>query len=120
MEDQILVGLMTAPDRAVAEEIVDQLVREQLIACGNLVSDVASIYRWQGTVERAAEILIIMKTTVAQAPQVIGRVRDLHPYDVPEVLFLPVIIGNDTYAQWVRDSVRSAQDTNDGAKKEQS
>jgi periplasmic divalent cation tolerance protein len=120
MEAQILVGLMTAPDRAVAEEIVDQLVRERLIACGNLVGDVASIYRWQGAVERAAEILVIMKTTVAQAPQVIGRVRDLHPYDVPEVLFLPVIIGNETYVQWVRDNVRSAQDTDDVAKKKQS
>ena len=120
MEAPILVGLMTAPDRAVADEIVDQLVRERLIACGNLVTDIASIYRWQGAIERAAEILIIMKTTVAQAPQVIRRVRDLHPYDVPEVLFLPVIMSNDTYAQWVRDSVRSAQDTDDGAKKEQS
>ena len=115
MTDAIVVGLMTAPDRATADRIVDQLVQERLIACGNLSSDVASIYRWQGAIERAAEILVIMKTTAARAGQVTERVRELHPYDVPEVLFLPVSIGNDAYMQWVRDCV--SQDTDDDAKK---
>jgi periplasmic divalent cation tolerance protein len=119
MTDQILVGLMTAPDHATADRIVNQLVQERLIACGNLSADVASIYRWQGEIERAAEILVIMKTTAAQAERVVERVRELHPYDVPEVLFLPVPIGNGAYMQWVRDSVLS-QDTDDDAKKKHS
>jgi periplasmic divalent cation tolerance protein len=110
MSADILVGLVTTPDRATAEQIADKLVNEQLIACANLAAEVTSIYRWQGAVERAAEILIIMKTTAAQAEQVVARVRELHPYDVPEVLFLPVTIGYDAYMQWVRDSVRP-QDT---------
>ena len=74
MSGEILIGLMTVPDRTTADRIVDQLVQEQLIACGNISTDVASIYRWQGAVERASEILVIMKTTVAQAAQVIRRV----------------------------------------------
>ena len=119
MADQILVGLMTAPDRATAEQIVDQLVQDRLIACGNLSADVASIYRWQGAIERAAEILVIMKTTAGRADQVVERVRELHPYEVPEILFFPVPIGNDAYMQWVRDSVLS-QETDDDAKKKRS
>ena len=111
-----MIGLMTAPDRATAERIVDQLVQERMIACGNLSADIASIYRWQGAIERAGEILVIMKTTAARADEVIERVRELHPYDVPEILFLTVQTGNDAYMQWVRESVLS-QDTEDDAKK---
>jgi periplasmic divalent cation tolerance protein len=111
MSSGILVGLMTTPDRATAEQIVDHLVQEQLIACGNISAGVSSIYAWQGAIERADEVLIIMKTTEAQAAGVVARVRELHPYEVPEVLFFPVTIGNDAYVQWVRDSVVSPQDT---------
>jgi periplasmic divalent cation tolerance protein len=111
MSTDILVGLLTAPDRARAEEIVDHLVREGLIACGNIALNVASIYRWQGAVERADEILVIMKTTESQAARVVARVRDLHPYEVPEVLFLPVTVGYEAYIQWVREAVVSPQDT---------
>ena len=110
MSDGILVGLMTTPDRATAEQIVDHLVREGLIACGNISVGVSSIYRWQGAMERADEVLVIMKTAESRAARVIARVRDLHPYDVPEVLF-PVTIGNDAYVRWVRDSVGTPQET---------
>lgn len=106
----VLVGLVTAPDRASAEKIVEQLVQEQLIACGNISVGVSSIYRWQGAVARADEILIIMKTTESLAARVVTRVRELHPYEVPEVLFLPVTVGNEAYIQWVRESVVSPQD----------
>lgn len=111
MSDAVLVGLMTAPDRASAEKIVDQLVEEGLIACGNMLGAVSSVYRWQGAVERAAEILVILKTTEARAASVVAHIRELHPYEVPEVLFLPVSIGYEAYIQWVRDSVKLPQDT---------
>lgn len=111
MSTGIVVGLLTAPDRATADQIVDRLVQEGLIACGTISAGVSSIFRWQGAQERADEILVIMKTTESQAARVIARVRDLHPYDVPEVLFLPVTIGYDPYMQWVRESVVSPQET---------
>ncbi|HEY0811580.1 MAG TPA: divalent-cation tolerance protein CutA [Longimicrobiales bacterium] len=110
MSTDVVVGMVTTPDRAMAEAIVDRLVGERLIACGNILASVTSIYRWQGEVERADEVLIILKTTEALAAHVVARVRELHSYEVPEVLFFPVTKGNDAYVQWVRESVRSAQD----------
>jgi periplasmic divalent cation tolerance protein len=118
MSSQILVGMMTAPSRAVAEAIADRLVQEGLIACANIAADVTSIYRWQGAVERASEILVIMKTTDGQAGRVVRRVRELHPYDVPEVLFLPVATGNHAYLSWVQESVAAPLDTKDDAEKQ--
>ena len=105
MATGVLVGFMTAPDLAAAEKIVDTLVQEQLIACGNIADRVRSIYRWQGAIERADEILVILKTTEQAAAAVAARIRDLHPYEIPEVLFFPVTIGYQSYMQWVRDSV---------------
>ena len=110
MTTYVVVGMMTTPDHATAEQIVETLVTEALIACGNISAPITSIYRWQGTVERAGEVLVIMKTTDAMTARVVARVRELHPYEVPEVLFLPVTTGFDAYAQWVRDSVLSSQD----------
>jgi periplasmic divalent cation tolerance protein len=116
MSIDVVVGVITTPDRDLAESIVDRLVGERLIACGNISASVTSIYRWQGAVERADEVLIIMKTTEALTTRVTERVRELHSYEVPEVLFFPVTDGNAAYVQWVRDSVMSAQDIEDDRK----
>ena len=99
------VLLVTAPSEAVAEGIVTALVDEQLIACGNITMPVASIYRWQGQTERNSEVLVIMKTTEAAVSAVTRRIAELHPYEVPEVLSLPVQAGHVPYLDWVRDSV---------------
>jgi len=72
---------------------------------------VGSVYRWQGAVARADEILVILKTTEARVASVVARIRELHTYDVPEILFLPVSAGYEAYIQWVRDSVKLPQDT---------
>lgn len=116
MTTDVVVGMVTTPDRALAESIVDRLVGERLIACGNISASVTSIYRWQGEIERAEEVLVIMKTTELLAAHVTARVRELHSYDVPEVLFFPVTNGNAAYVQWVRDSVKSAQEIEDDRK----
>jgi periplasmic divalent cation tolerance protein len=116
MSTQVVVGLITTPDRELAESIVDRLVGERLIACGNISASVTSIYRWQGEIERADEVLVIMKTTEALATRVTERVRELHSYEVPEVLFFPVTNGNAAYVLWVRDSVKSAQEIEDDRK----
>lgn len=116
MSTDVVVGIVTTPDRDLAESIVDHLVGERLIACGNISASVTSIYRWQGEIERADEVLVIMKTTELLAARVTARVRELHSYDVPEVLFFPVTNGNAAYVQWVRDSVKSAQEIEDDRK----
>ena len=108
--------MVTTPDRALADELVDRLVGERLIACGNITASVTSIYRWQGAIERADEVLVIMKTTEALAARVVARVRELHSYEVPEVLFFPVTTANDAYIEWVRESVMTAQENEDATK----
>jgi periplasmic divalent cation tolerance protein len=100
----IAVVLVTAPSPEVAEQLTRQVVEERLAACGNIVPSVISIYRWQGAVQREEEVLIIFKTPSAAAGRLMQRVRELHPYDVPEVVVLPVADVLPAYAQWVLDS----------------
>jgi periplasmic divalent cation tolerance protein len=99
--NELAIVLVTAPDAEVAEHIVRTLVDERLVACGNIVPAVVSIYRWQDEVQREAEVLIVLKTTRARAADVITRVPALHPYEVPEVLVVPVSDGFAPYVHWV-------------------
>jgi periplasmic divalent cation tolerance protein len=103
--DDVRIALLTAPDLEVAERLVRALVEERIIACGNIVPALISIYRWQGEVERSGEVLIIVKTTTAEVPRLLDRVPELHPYEVPEVLVLPVEAGYGPYLSWVRECV---------------
>jgi periplasmic divalent cation tolerance protein len=95
------VILMTAPAADVAERIVRALVEEELAACGNIVPGVTSIYRWQGSIEHAMEVLVVLKTTAARSEALVARAAELHPYDVPELLALPVAAGFVPYLTWV-------------------
>jgi len=97
----VRIALVTAPDATVAERIVRALVGEGLAVCGNIVQGVTSIYRWRGEVHRDAEVLIILKTTGTAADRLTRRVADIHPYEVPEVLILPVESGHPPYLAWV-------------------
>lgn len=95
--------LMTAPDLDVAERLATTLVEARLAACANLVPGVTSIYRWEGAVERAQEVLLVLKTTTPRLAELMRRAAELHPYDVPEVLALPVEAGHAAYIRWVAD-----------------
>lgn len=99
------VVLVTAPDEAVAESLVRRLVEERVVACGNILPGLRSIFRWQGAVEDEREVLVVLKTTVAGAERLIRRVPELHPYDVPEVLVLPVEAGHRPYLEWIAENV---------------
>lgn len=105
----IRVALITAPDRESAERLVRALLAERIIACGNIVPGLTSLYWWEGVVECSTEVQIIVKTTAAMVPHLLDRVPDLHPYEVPEVLVLPVDEGHGPYLSWVRESVGPAQ-----------
>jgi periplasmic divalent cation tolerance protein len=103
----VRVVLTTAPDRSVAEELAERLVEERLVACANLVPGVRSIYRWQGTIQRDDEILLVLKTTDEAVGRLRRRLSALHPYDVPEILALPVQEGLDAYVSWVLEQVEA-------------
>lgn len=109
MSDQVRLALITAPEMDVAERLVHTLVEERVVACGNIVPGLTSIYRWEGAVERSTEVQIILKTTAARVPYLIDRVQELHPYEVPEVLVLPIEDGHGPYLSWVRECVGQAQ-----------
>lgn len=101
----MLVCLVTAPDPETAHRIARALVEERLAACVNVLPAVRSVYRWQGTVEEAEEVLLLVKTTPERFPALQDRVTSLHPYQVPEVVGLPVGEALPAYGAWVRESV---------------
>ncbi len=106
--DEVSVVLVTAPDASVAETLARALVEERLAACVNLLSGVNSLYRWEGAVERATEVLMVIKVTTGGFDRLRARVVEMHPYDAPEVLELPVRDGDERYLDWVRESVGEA------------
>lgn len=96
-----LVLLCTCPDDAVAAGIARTLVEERLAACVNRLALTASTYRWQGAVVEAAEVLLLIKTTAARHEALAARLAELHPYDVPEIIALPVDRGLPAYLDWL-------------------
>ncbi|MFZ4790443.1 MAG: divalent-cation tolerance protein CutA [Candidatus Competibacteraceae bacterium] len=101
MENQALVVYCTCPDQGVAERIAEAVVAERLAACVNLIPGVTSVYRWEGQLQRDAEWLLIIKTRSAVYPQLEARIRQLHPYQVPEIIALPIQAGSAAYLDWI-------------------
>jgi periplasmic divalent cation tolerance protein len=101
-EGEVRVVLITAPDAETGAKIARALVDERLAACVNVLASVRSIYRWEGAVQEAAEVLLIAKTRADREDALARRVRALHPYELPEILALPAVGGSAAYLDWVR------------------
>jgi periplasmic divalent cation tolerance protein len=101
-----IVVLVTAPTAERAAELARTLVEERLAACGNVVPGLRSIYRWEGKVQDDAEALLLLKTTRARFDALRDRVLALHPYQVPEVIALPVEAGSAAYLEWIAAETR--------------
>jgi len=97
----VRVVLLTTPDAAAAENLARALVDEHLAACVNVVPGIRSFYRWEGRVQDDAEFLLVVKTRAERLGALAARVDELHPYDLPEVLELPVSGGSGAYLDWV-------------------
>ncbi|HWB41573.1 MAG TPA: divalent-cation tolerance protein CutA [Gemmatimonadales bacterium] len=95
----------TLPDRDAAQRLGRRLVEERLAACAQVVGPVSSVYWWQGEVETAAEWYCHLKTTAARVPELTTRIRELHPYETPEIIAVPVAEGDAAYLRWVAESV---------------
>jgi periplasmic divalent cation tolerance protein len=104
MTDAVVV-LVTAPSADVAATLARTLVEERLAACGNVLPGVRSIYRWQGKVHDDAEVLLVLKTQRSRFPELRDRILSLHPYEVPEVIALPVEAGSGAYLDWIAQSM---------------
>lgn len=96
-----LIVLTNCPDEATANAIALAVVEEKLAACVNILPRMQSIYRWQGTVESASEIALLIKSTATNYPALEKRIAELHPYDVPEIIALPIRHGLPSYLNWL-------------------
>lgn len=101
-----LIVFVTCPDAETAVNLARSLVEERLVACGNVVTGLRSIYRWQGRVHDENEVLLLLKTTSHRYPALEARIRALHPYQVPEVLAVSPTCGLAAYLTWVDDETR--------------
>jgi len=99
------VVLVTAPTTAEAESIARMLLERRLIACANILSGVASLFWWQGKIDRAEEVLLVMKTRQDRLDEVTAAVIEAHSYDVPEVVALPISGGSEAYLRWIDESL---------------
>jgi periplasmic divalent cation tolerance protein len=99
------IALTTLASREAGETLAATLVEERFAACVNVIRGVASLYRWQGKVERDDEVLLLMKTTASGMEPLKARVLELHPYDTPEFLAFEAGAGSAGYLDWVADSV---------------
>ncbi|NJM12108.1 MAG: divalent-cation tolerance protein CutA [Synechococcaceae cyanobacterium SM1_2_3] len=104
MNTSPLLILCTCPDPATAERIAQTVVSERLAACVNIVPGLTSIYRWQGQIEHQSELLLLIKTREAIYPLLETRIRELHPYETPEIISLSILAGSAPYLDWLADN----------------
>ena len=105
--DPAVLVLTTAPNGDVAALLAGTLVDERLAACVSQIPGVLSRYRWAGNVEETAEVLVLVKTRAALEDAVMRRLAELHPYDVPEVLVLPIVGGHIPYLDWISETTQA-------------
>ena len=97
-----IIVVMTAPNKQEAVSIVRALLEEKLIACANILDPVHSLFWWKGNIEEGKEVLVLMKSQKALFQKLSERVTELHSYDVPEILALPIVEGSSSYLEWMR------------------
>jgi periplasmic divalent cation tolerance protein len=107
MTDKILV-ISTCAAEADAERLARALLDARLAACVNVVPGVRSFYRWKGEIESEAEFMLIIKTSRDLFPALLAEIEKLHPYEVPELLALPVLAGAENYLSWLDANLRGA------------
>jgi periplasmic divalent cation tolerance protein len=106
MAEKILLALSTFPDAEIARRISNQLVSERFAACANILPSVESIYRWKDKIESGNETLVLFKLSEDRQSTFRDKLRSLHPYDVPEIIFVSIAGGLTDYLQWVSENCR--------------
>ena len=107
MTTSVLACFCTCPDAASATRIADAVVDERLAACVNQLPGLRSVYRWAGGIERADEVLLVIKTTGNRLEALTARIHELHPYELPEVIAFEVAGGLSAYLDWVAEQTRA-------------
>jgi periplasmic divalent cation tolerance protein len=105
MHSDLCIALCTVPDEATAGQIADALVSEKLAACVNIIPSIISVYRWKDAVEHGEELLLLIKTSEAVWPFLETRILELHPYELPEIIAVPIDAGQTEYTQWIKNNL---------------
>lgn len=103
---ETLLVLTNLPDRAAAERLADALVAQKLAACVNILAPCRSVYRWKGAVQHDEEHPMLFKTTAERYPALEAAIRAAHPYELPEIVAVPIVRGLPAYLQWVESETR--------------
>lgn len=101
--DEAIVVLTNLPDRAAALKLAQELIARRLAACVNVLAECTSVYRWKGIVENATEVPVLIKTRAALYPELEAAIGELHPYELPEIIAVPVVRGLAEYVEWVSE-----------------
>jgi len=101
------IVLCTCPDAETANRIATVLVEEGLAACVNILSSITSVYRWQGKTETTGESLMIIKSPTENYPYIEKRIVELHPYELPEVIAVPIVAGLEPYLAWLSSAEKA-------------
>jgi periplasmic divalent cation tolerance protein len=104
MAEKVLLALSTFPDQETAREISNELVTKKLAACANILPGVESIYRWKEKIESGNETLVLFKLSEDRQSAFQEKLRSLHPYEVPEIIFVPIASGLPEYLRWVTEN----------------
>ncbi|HEU4646424.1 MAG TPA: divalent-cation tolerance protein CutA [Burkholderiales bacterium] len=104
-----LLVLTNLPDRAAAEKLADALIEKRVAACINILAPCRSVYRWQGAVQHDEEHPVLIKSTQAAYPALEAQIRALHPYELPEIVAVPIEHGLPAYLDWVAAQTQPAQ-----------
>lgn len=110
MDEECCEVVVTGPDAEWVAAFTRTMVEERLAACGQMISAVRSVYRWQGAIHDDAEARVALHTRRSLVPAIVARAQHLHPYDVPCVIALPLVGGEPAYLRWIADETTSAGD----------
>ncbi|WP_394778115.1 divalent-cation tolerance protein CutA [Undibacterium sp.] len=99
--EQVLLVMCNVPDDGAAQHIAQQVLAKKLAACVNVMPEMRSLYHWQGELQVSMEIALLIKTTQARYEELQTLIQQLHPYEVPEIIAIPVAAGLPAYLQWV-------------------
>jgi periplasmic divalent cation tolerance protein len=101
-----IIVIMTAPNKGEAAKIVQKLLEERLIACANILDNIHSIFWWKGKIAEEEEALVLMKSQKNLFKKLSERIMELHSYDVPEILALPIVEGSQLYLDWMKSCLK--------------
>jgi len=108
-EPEMALVLTTVPDREVGERLVERLLEERRVACGNILTGLLSLYRWEGAISREEEVMVLLKTRADGVGRLFERITELHPYEVPELVQIPVGQVSQAYCRWVFENTKEGQ-----------